>query len=339
MKDGKFQAGVIGLRMGNGHCIGYRDNPHCEVAAVCDTNPVLLEQRKKEYNARLATTDYMDIINDPDIDIISVASPDYFHAEHCIAALKAGKHVMCEKPMTLTMDQSKGIIAEVEKGKAKFMIGQVCRYAPGFMLAKRLIDDGMIGELYFVESEYAHNYGHARGVGDWRVDARREPMVGGGCHAVDLLRWIAGDAIEVCGFANHKCLKDWPVNDCTIAIIKFPNNVIGKSMTSIGCVRPYTMRSVFYGTEGTIITDNTSPSIQICSNKLMQGKLDWATLPVNIANHNVTAEIAEFVDCIINDKPVKTNVYEGAKTVATALAAAKSASLGGQPVKVEDMFK
>ena len=94
-----------------------------------------------------------------------------------------------------------------------------------------------------------------------------------------------------------------------------------------------------YGTEGTIITDNTSPSIQICSNKLMQGKLDWATLPVNIANHNVTAEIAEFVDCIINDKPVKTNVYEGAKTVATALAAAKSAALGGQPVKVEDMFK
>ncbi len=339
MKDGKFQAGVIGLRMGHGHCIGYRDNPHCVVRGVCDVDEKLLAQRKEEFNAEIASTNYMDLVNDPDIDIISVASPDYFHAEHCIAALRAGKHVMCEKPMTLTMDQSKRIIAEVEKGPAKFMIGQVCRYAPGFVLAKRLIEQGFIGELYLAESEYAHSYEHARGVGDWRVDPRREPMVGGGCHAVDLLRWVAGDAIEVAAFANHKCLRDWPVNDCTIAIIKFGNNVIGKSMTSIGCTRPYTMRSVFYGTEGTIITDNTSPSIQICCKKLMQGKLDWVTLPVNIANHNVSAEIAEFVDCIINNKPVLTSVYEGAKTVATALAAAKSAALGGQPVKVEDMFK
>lgn len=338
MKDNKLQAGVIGLHMGNAHCIGYRDNPRCDLVAICDTKEAVLADKKALYNPRIATTNYMDLINDPEIDIISVASPDYFHAEQCIAALKAGKHVMCEKPMTLTMEQSKGIIAEVEKGKAKFMIGQVCRYAPGFVLAKRLINDGMIGDLYFVESEYAHNYDHARGVDSWRVDSRREPMVGGGCHAVDLLRWIAGDAIEVSAFSNHKCLTDWPVNDCTVAIIKFNNDVIGKVMCSIGCTRPYTMRSVFYGTQGTIICDNTSADIKICCNKLMQGKLDWVTLPVNIANHNVSAEIAEFVDCIFADKPVLTTVYEGAKTVATALAAAKSAKLGGQPVKVDEMF-
>ena len=339
MKDGKYQVGVIGLGMGYSHCVGYRENAYCDIAAICDVDESRLEKCKKEFAPRICTRDYMDIVNDPEIDIVSVASPDFFHGEHCIAALRAGKNVMCEKPMTLTMDQAKGIIAEVEKGGPKFMIGQVCRYAPGFVLAKRLIDDGMIGELYFVESEYAHNYGHSKGVNCWRVDARREPVVGGGCHAIDLLRWIAGDAIEVSAFANHKCLDDWPVNDCTIAILKFGKDVIGKAMTSIGCVRPYTMRSVFYGKEGTIITDNTSPTIKVCSKKLMQGTLDWATLPVNIANHNVGAEIAEFVDCIRNGTPVLTNVYEGAKTVATALAAVKSVSLGGQPVKVEDMFK
>lgn len=339
MKDNKLQAGVIGLHMGNAHCIGYRDNPHCDLVAICDVNPGLLEEKRKQYNVRLASTNYMDLVNDPEIDIISVTSPDYFHAEQCIAALKAGKHVMCEKPMTLTMEQSKAVIAEVEKGKAKFMIGQVCRYAPGFVLAKRLVSEGYIGDLYLVESEYAHNYTYARGADSWRVDARREPMVGGGCHAVDLLRWIAGDAVEVSAFANHKCLTDWPVNDCTIAIIKFHNDVIGKVMTSIGCTRPYTMRSVFYGTQGTIICDNTSPDIKICCNRLMQGKLDWVTLPVNIASHNVSSEIAELVNCIIDNKPVLTSVYEGAKTVATALAAAKSAAQGGHPVKVDDMFK
>ncbi|MGI6355396.1 MAG: Gfo/Idh/MocA family protein [Lentisphaeria bacterium] len=338
MTNKKLQAGVIGLRMGNGHCIGYRDNPHCELAAICDTDTNILAEREKTYSPRLVTTDYRDLINDPDIDIISVVTPDYFHAEQSIAALQAGKHVLCDKPMTLDMAEAKAIIAEVEKGKAKFMIGQVCRYAPGFILAKRLVDQGAIGDLYFVESEYAHHYGKARGVNSWRVDPRREPVIGGGCHAIDLLRWIAGDAQEVTAFANHKCLTDWPVNDCTVALFKFPNDVLGKVMVSIGCIRPYTMRTVLYGTEGTIICDNTSPDIKICCKNLMQGKLDFATLPVNIANHNVSAEIVDFVDCILNDKPVATNVYEGAKTVAAALAAVKSAKQGGKPVKVAEMF-
>ena len=115
---------------------------------------------------------------------------------------------MCEKPMTLSMDEAKAIIAEVEKGKAKFMIGQVCRYAPAFVLAKKLISEGMIGDLYFVESEYAHDYGVAPGANNWRVDPRREPMIGGGCHAVDLLRWIAGDPEEVMAYGVHKTFAE-----------------------------------------------------------------------------------------------------------------------------------
>ena len=138
--------------------------------------------------------------------------------------------------------------------------------------------------------------------------------------------------------SNHKCLADWPVNDATIAILTFPNNIIGKVMCSIGCTRPYTMRSVFYGTAGTIICDNTSPDLKICSRKLMGDKLDWTTIPVNIANHNVTGEIADFVECIMQNRPVKTNVYEGAKTVATAMAAVESAKRGGQPVQVSDLL-
>ena len=296
MKNNKYQAGVIGLSMGHGHCIGYRNHPNCELAAICDVDEARLNANKNEFGVAQASTDYRDIINNPDIDVVSIASPDFFHAEHCIAAIRAGKHVLCEKPLTLTLQDAKNIIAEVEKSKVKFMIGQVCRYAPGFALAKRLVDQGAIGELYFVESEYAHNYNSAKGVN-----------------------------------------ADWPVNDCTIAIYKFANNVIGKVLVSIGCVRPYTMRSCFYGTEGTIICDNTSPDIKICSRKFMAGKLDFASMPVNIANHNVSAEIADFMKCIINDTPVETSIYEGARTVAAALAAAESAKLGGQPVKIEQL--
>jgi predicted dehydrogenase len=123
------------------------------------------------------------------------------------------------------------------------------------------------------------------------------------------------------------------VEDCTVAIFRFPNEVIGKVMVSIGCIRPYTMRSVFYGTEGTIICDNTSPEIQLCSRKNFTTTPNFISFPVEIASHNVAAEIAEFVDCILQDKPVSTNEIEGAKTVITCLSAVESARLG-KPVKI-----
>lgn len=329
--------GVIGLRMGRGHLVGYQQNPHTKVIGVCDPDEALLAQRKEEFGATVASTDYRELLEIPEIGIVSVTSPDYYHAEQAIAAMQAGKDVLCEKPLTLNMDEAKAIIAAVEDTGRRFMIGQVCRFAPGFVLAKRLIDRGEIGKLYFVESEYAHSYKHARGVGDWRVDPRRQPVIGGGCHAIDLLRWIAGDVAEAHAYANHECLTDWPVNDFSIGIFKFENGILGKVMVSIGCIRPYTMRSVFYGTEGTIICDNTSSEIQICSQKNLTGGPAFATLPVNIASHNVSAEINELVDCILNDKPVVTNVYEGAKTVATCMAVVESAR-SGESVRVGDLL-
>jgi predicted dehydrogenase len=328
MEAGKIGIGVIGLRMGHSHLAGYAQNPRCAIIGVCDVDKTLLAVRQKEFNARLAVTDYRELLTVPEIGIVSVASPDYYHAEQCIGALEAGKDVLCEKPLTLTMKEAKEIIAAVERTGRRFMIGQVCRYAPGFLLAKRMVERGDIGKLYFVESEYAHNYRGARGVGDWRVDPRREPVIGGGCHAVDLLRWIAGDVAEVHAYANHLCLTEWPVNDCSVGLFKFESGVIGKVMVSVGCVRPYTMRSVFYGTEGTIVCDNTSAEIQLCSQKNLTGGPAFASFPVNLASHNVGAEINEFVDGIVNHKPVVTNVYEGAKTVATCIAVAESARTG-----------
>ncbi len=330
--------GVIGLRMGRSHLVGYQRNPHTRIIGVCDVDEERLALVAKEFNAPLAVTDYRMLLESPDIQLVSVASPDFFHAEHCVAALDAGKDVLCEKPLTLAMDEAKAIIAAVERTGRRFMIGQVCRFAPGFVLAKKMVERGEIGPLFLVESEYAHNYTGARGVGDWRVDPRREPFVGGGCHAVDLLRWIAGDALEVHAFANHKCLPDWPVNDCTEAIYKFQDGVLGKVMVSIGCVRPYTMRSVFYGVDGTIVCDNTSPEIQLCNRSNLSGAPRFARFPVDIASHNVAAEINEMVDCILNDKPVVTDVYEGAKTVATCLAAVESAR-SGRTVRIQDLLE
>ena len=265
-------------------------------------------------------------MNDPNVDAVVVCIPDQLHLEVTEAFLRAGKDVLCEKPMALTMAECEQMMrAEKETGR-KLMIGQVCRCTPAFALTKKLISEGQIGELYFVESEYAHDYAVARGAGDWRVNPERHGVIGGGCHAVDLLRWIAGDPTEVFAYANHKCLTDWPVDDCTIAVLRFPNDVAGKVFTSIGCKRNSTMRSAFYGPKGTIICENTSPTITLFlvgNGEKINGKRAYTVpqeIPVEINNHNITLEIDQFVDALTSGDHLPVSSMEGAKTVAVCRA-------------------
>ena len=109
--------------------------------------------------------------------------------------------------------------------------------------------------------------------------------------------------------------------------MQFPNDVSGKVFTSIGCRRDYTMRTVLYGTKGTIICDNTSDTMKLYEDDAENGK-DYTKaqiLPVEIKNHNITLEIDQFVDALVNGTALPVTSLEGAKTVAVCTAAVESA--------------
>ena len=319
-------AAVIGLRMGYAHAQAYLKNPRTRLVALCDTDAEQLKKVAEQLKVETAVTDFKELVGRADIQIVSVATPDFDHADHSVPFLRAGKNVLCEKPMTLNLKDALAIIEAADKSKGKFMVGQVSRFAPGFVRTRELINAGEIGELFYVESEYAHSYENARGVGDWRVDARRHVVIGGGCHAVDLLRWIVGHPQRVYAESNHKNLLDWPADDTTVALYHFPNNVLGRLFCSMGVTRPYTMRSCFYGTKGTIIADNTSPAISV----FRKGDEKWSEIPVETASHNVEREIEVFVRHILEGTPVETDAREGARTVAACLGAVTS-SRSGKP--------
>ncbi len=332
----KIKFGAVGASgMGLNHIRSIAHHPKMELVAICDKNPERLEIAKTEVDCPAYYTDWHDLINDPNVEAVVLCVPDRLHAEMTEEALKAGKQVLCEKPMALTIEECEQMRAAEKKYGQRLMVGQICRYAPGFQLAKKLVDQGEIGELFYVESEYAHDYSKARGADEWRVDPLREPFLGGGCHAVDLLRWVAGDPSEVTAYANHKCLTDWPINDCTVAIMRFPNEVIGKVFVSIGCKREYTMRSCFYGTKGTIICDNTSNFITIYKADMKEKvelfgdfRQDFAIpmhLPVKMASHNTYGELGDFAECILKGEAVPTSAYDSERSVAVCLAAAQSA--------------
>lgn len=327
MAKNNLNVAVIGCSgMGRAHMLGVTEKEGATLYAICDNaTDDRLEKCKEEYNVPIAVTDYRELVNDENIDAVVIVTPDQRHLEMTVAFLRAGKDVLCEKPMALSVgDCVEMRRAEKETGR-RLMIGQVCRYTPAFVMAKELVASGRIGELFFVESEYAHNYTNSRGYNDWRVSPERDGFIGGGCHAVDLLRWIAGDPTEVYAHANHKCLNDWPTNDCTIAIYKFPNDVKGKVFVSTGCRRNYTMRSVFYGTKGTIVCDNTSPTLTIFEGDEYDKPVE---LPVEINNHNISAEIDAFITSLLEDKDIIVSSAEGANTVVVCRATIESAAKG-----------
>ncbi|MBQ9084047.1 MAG: Gfo/Idh/MocA family oxidoreductase [Clostridia bacterium] len=334
MKLEKIVVAVIGLGMGAHHLRG-AINCGCEVGLICDIKPERLKEIGEELNIpeEKRTTDWHDILTDKEINAVIIATPDQLHCEMVVACLDAGKNVMCEKPLALIRPDLDKIVAAVEAHpESKFMIGQICRFTPAFVKAKEYIDSGRIGEIYFVESEYAHDYLHMYEAdpNHWRLDPDRHGVVGGGCHAVDLLRWLTGrDPYEVYAYGTHKLLPMLPYDDATVAIMKFPDNIMGKVFCSTGCKRNYTMRTLVYGTKGTLIFDNKSETMQVFEcDETGHGGHDPVDIPVEVNNHNADAEIAAFAKSLLEDIPVEMTVYEGAKTVVACHAIVESSVSG-----------
>lgn len=326
MKD-KLVVANIGMKFGMCHVEGAM-NYGAEIAAICDCDEENLRAAGERYGIpeEKWVTDYMDIVNNKDIDVVTVAIPDQLHKKVSCDLLRAGKHVLCEKPLALTREDVEEIVKVADESGSKFMVGQICRFTPAFEKAKEIIEAGTLGELYFVESEYAHDYMYI--IDNWRSDPKRHGVIGGGCHAVDLLRWLAGDPQEVFAYGTHKLLPQVEYDDATIAIMKFDENLAGKVFVSTGCKRDYTMRTVIYGTKGTLICDNTSPTMTLFVVGDDELAKEPETIEIQVNNHNATKEFEVFADAIINDKPVVTDAREGAKTVSVCLAIVEAAKTG-----------
>ena len=315
------------------------ENENANLYALCDPVEDILKARMEEFNVSYGVADYRELVNDPKVDCALVLCSDEMHSEITCAFLRAGKPVLLEKPMALTNEECEDMLRAQKETGTPLMVGQVARYNPNFIQAKEIIDSGILGELTFIESEYAHNYGTKhRGVNDWRVNPKREGFIGGGCHAVDLLRWIAGDPTEVAAYSNHKYLTDWPVDDTTVAIMKFPNDVIGKVFVSIGIHRPYTMRTVINGTNGTLIFDAKDDTMTLYAGDRETGKgySKKQVIPAHATDaHNMAGEVADFLNALIEGKPMPIPATEGANTVAVCRAAVESAHNNGMPQQVK----
>jgi predicted dehydrogenase len=220
----QIRVGMVGYSfMGKAHSLAYRNLPF-----YFDTDAVPVrqavsgrnEERVKEAAEKMGwatyETDWRRLIERDDIDMIDIVTPNNTHAEIAIAAAEAGKHILCEKPLALTVEQSERMLEAVQKSGAVHMICHNYRYVPAVQYAKKLISEGRLGKIHHFRATY---------IQDWLLDPtfplawRMQKEVTGsgalgdiGAHSIDLSRFLVGEIKEVVGMMET-FVKERPVGD------------------------------------------------------------------------------------------------------------------------------
>jgi predicted dehydrogenase len=344
----KYGIGVIGLGMGKSLLeINKFPDSKLEVRSICAPRINKVQAIKEEYGIKEGVTDYMKVIENKDVDIVAVFSPDHLHAEHCIAALKAKKHVICTKPMVTTLDDAREVVSLVKKHNLKFLTGQTMRYEPQFANIKRMYDDGELGEIVLAEAHYVHDMRPVYKMTPWRIEVPQDVMYGGVSHPVDVLRWFLGDVEEVFAYGAKGIDDRYKLEANFILNLKFKSGVIARVLGAYGIVHPPMpmMGVTIYGSKASALgsfSDQLGGETQIIYDKFELKEAAITKFPPEIEGayghgETVIRYLNHFESCLENDFEPVPNATEGAKTVAVCSAAWESVKTG-KPVKVFNEF-
>lgn len=207
VRYGIVGCGAIAQRRHIPECV---NNPNSTLAALCDPNLERAEGISKAYGGTAKCyTDYAEMLKDPNVDAVVVSGPNSLHASQSIEALRAGKHVLCEKPMATSREDAKAMLAAAEKAGKYLMIGLNQRLMPPHKRAKEILDSGRLGRVIAFRTAFQHP-----GPEGWSVDGGKSwffqkgsafmGVTGDlGVHKADLVRWLLGqEFVEVAGFIS-----------------------------------------------------------------------------------------------------------------------------------------
>ncbi len=238
------------------HAPEYASRSDVEILAFVDRVPERAEKLAKKYGGK-AFQKYQDALELKGVDAVSVCTPNAFHAPITIAALNAGKHTLCEKPMATSDDEAKAMIAASEKAGKFLMIGHNQRLMPLHVKARKLLDAGVIGKVITFRTSFAHPGPESwsiEGATGWFFD-KKQAFVGSmgdlGVHKADLLRFLLGEEIvEVASMVEHLHKPMGDVDDNAVCILRTASGALG-TLTSSWTHNPgEDNTTTLYGSEG-----------------------------------------------------------------------------------------
>lgn len=307
------------------HIPGYRQHPSISEIILCDPVEKILRETQARFQIETTYTDFEEMLRRERIDLLSICTPNYLHAGMVIPAARKGIHILCEKPMTLSLAEAEKIRKAISVKRVKFMVAFSHRFRIANQIAKEMLVAGKIGQAFMIRVRFGHE-GPYPGWGktNWFYDKEKAghgALMDMGIHAMDLVRYYAGDVSGIMA-RTATLLKPIPLDDNALMIVEFESGMLGYidvSWTS----KPGFNGVEIYGSGGTIIVDYER-GLQYFDGE----KAAWATIPVDEAEGSWERQMKYFVDCVIQDDDPEPGFLEGLASLKIALAAARSAESG-----------
>ena len=344
--------GILGLGEGRSTISAALASPMVELKTICDINRDLCLHRAKEFDFDHFTTDYNDLLTDPQIDLIGIYTPDFLHAEHVRQALQHGKHVICTKPFIDDLKDAKDLIDQQQKSGKHVFVGQSSRFFEPMKRQRSDYEQGLIGDLITVESHYNADHRWFLGKG-WSLDKRFKWLYGGLSHPVDFIRWYLPDIEEVMGYgmlsANGRAggLKN---HDTMHFIFKAGDGRAARVSGTYSApvqpgVRDSEMSCILRGTEGCsqgdypllryAITDRTGEEKMVAFTRKENHYFRFEGHSHHAGEYQNYLEY--FVACIQNGETAYPDLMEGIGTIALLKAMERSLETG-KPVRVREVL-
>jgi len=344
----KLRVGVIGVGMGKGHVRGFNSHPQAEVVALADLNEERLKKVNEELQVPSIYTSTDEMLAKEKLDVVGIATPNKFHKPLTIAALEAGAHVLCEKPMAMNALEAQEMIDAAEKAGKRLMIDFSYRFIDRAQCMKNQVDAGILGDIYFGQTLWHRRRG-IPGFGGWfgqKALSGGGPLIDLGVHRLDLALWLMGypKPVWVMGSAyNHIATrlakeqgKEYDCEDLAAGMIKFDNGATLEVEASwaANIQERERMETRLMGTEGGVIFRNLNEGYRDWEMKFFverEGQ-QFDLVPHEPIRGGMSA-MYHFADAIVNDTPHIATGEEG-KIVMQILDAIYLSAEKGEPVKV-----
>ena len=333
----KVKIAVIGTgRMGSVHCRNIaRSIPEADLVAVCDIRLEVAQAVADELNVHRVVKDYHDLLDDPDIEAILIASSTDTHAFMMKDVAAAGKHIFCEKPLALELEKIDEALEEVKKAGVKLQVGFNRRFDKSLQRVKAIVDSGEIGRPCILRITNR----------DPDFPAMEFLRVSGGIfldlaiHDFDMVRYQLGEVEEVYaagGVLLKPELNEFGDIDTDVVILKFANGALGTIDNSRKAVYGYDQRLEVFCSNGTAFVENEKENVAVKGNQngFLSAKVPYFFMQRYAPCY--VEEVRQFVECVRDDKPTPTTGMDGRAAVVLGYAAWKSYR-ENRPVKVSEI--
>ncbi len=332
----KLNVGIVGYGWAaTAHLDAIQNTRLGNVSAIYSSRAAELDVSHHGGDIRLYAS-FDEMIADPTIDVIDITSYPSHHKEQAIKAAEAGKHLIIEKPLAMSLEDCRAIRDAVAAAGVKSCVCFECRYSGQFVTTKKLIDDGVLGSVHYGEIDYYHGVGPWYGQFRWNVKKENggSSLLSAGCHALDaLLLCMGGEVESVTSYSTgskSEIFGQYEYPTTSVNILKFTDGRVGKTASVIDCLQPYYFHTHLVGSEGSLLDDKFYSSKFGALKKDGWSQLNMALMDSgDVADHPYQVQFDAFFDALEKGESMPlTSLEESYKTFEVIFACDQSAEEG-----------